>query len=195
MSSAWSAGDDTKPGAAEQYSDAIGRGQARDIVGAAGMAGRNERVGALLWRALHGGDRTVVVQLRTELFGMVMSHATRKHWPGGDRAKAKPLAAQVLGWYLNNACRECKGRRYRSVPGVDRVLSDAPCAACHGTGLIAIERIVPILQIGRAKEIAVLLDLAESRMAEKIDTTRRMYGRPPVDRAKVGEAAEALFKP
>lgn len=159
------------PTLAEQYSDALAVGQPRDVVGAAGYAGRIERLGYLLWRVLHGGDIASVIPLRDTFYLAIQERARRKNWwQPAEAAEIHGLADRVLRWYLINVCHRCQGRRYEPVPGVARVLSDKPCPACHGYGRLAIETAVPVGRVGRAKELAGILDLADQRM---IDATRR----------------------
>lgn len=162
-----------RPSQAERYGDAVAAGKIRDIVGAVGMAGRNAVIGALLWRALHGGDRSVLADLRTHLFAAVDTIAKQGRWRHEEQLEARPLAARVLHWYLAGVCPACQGRKYRTVPGVDRVLSDAACQQCHGLGRTGIERAVPVAQALRAREIAAYLDGAEHRMSDRVRQAMR----------------------
>ena len=161
------------PGIAEQYSDAIAAGMARDVVGAVAFAGREEVIGYLLWRVLHGGDIAAIPALRDELLGAVTARMRKRNWRDDEQSDAPQITDRVLRWYLIHVCPACQGRRYLPVPGVDRVLSDHPCPACHGNGRLAIERAVPASRVGRAKEIAGILDVADSRMLDQVWRARR----------------------
>ena len=102
-----------------------------------GRAQRSHRCAAVARAAR--GDRSVLADLRTHLFAAVDTIAKQGRWRHEEQLEARPLAARVLHWYLAGVSPGVPGRKYRTVPGVDRVLSDAACQQCHGLGRTGIE--------------------------------------------------------
>jgi hypothetical protein len=168
--------DPNIPTTAELYGDAVAAGAStRDVIGAAGFAGRNAVIGALLWRALHGGDRTVVAKLRGHLYDVARAMATRNHWNHREVAALKPLTAKVLSWYLADTCRTCNGRKYRRIPGTP-MLSATSCQTCRGIGRQSIDRAFPETSQRCARQLATYLDTAESEMATKVRRAQVLRG-------------------
>lgn len=157
----------------EQYSDALAAGAShRNIVGTAGIAGRRERIGHLLWRVLWGGDIGSIPALRGELNEQVAALAKRRRWQAHEQDEAPDLADRVLRWYLVQVCYRCKGRRFQQVPGTPH-LSASACPVCRGAGRLGLERAVPHGRLERAKQIALILDLAEQRMSDRVRQAKR----------------------
>jgi hypothetical protein len=156
---------------AESYGRAAVAGQLRfvderrtdlDTIAAAGMAAQHEPVGMTIWRGMYANDARSFRAALVLIQGRVRNLARRKRWrepPGVLRH----LTADVFGWWVFGICVTCQGRGHPVVDGIDRVLADDDCPACYGTGRVLIEHAVPVELVGRAKDIAQLLAVAERR--------------------------------
>lgn len=119
---------------AEIYGVSVSRGRTRDIVGAVAMSGHAEPLGAWLYRAVAGGDRSAEREAARVLAGMLRRRASREGWRQNDIARIGILSRRATTWWCDRLCRACYGRRYQKVPGAPS-LSDHVCGACGGSGM------------------------------------------------------------
>lgn len=82
------------------------------------------RIGAALMRLHTKPDRMGLEQVHTQL--MVQAEVM-----GMERPAA--VSAAVLSWWLDRACKVCKGVRLEAISGTPS-LSANPCRSCDGTG-------------------------------------------------------------
>ena len=112
-----------------------------DILGAAGLAGKLVRTlpdgttapGAPLAMALlrlFTGDRRAAREIVEITAGMLVGKA---HRLGAALDRPELVAAGVLGWHMDPACKACNGHGFHLIEGAP-ALSDQACGVCRGTG-------------------------------------------------------------
>lgn len=117
-----------------------------DILLAAGYASAgNARASmALLFYRLRAtgnmaGFREVVNIAGDWLHGRSLRRGRRRM----SRLQGQDLAARVIYWWLNPACKPCAGRGHPLMPDSPVINHGHNCGVCHGTGKYPIHRIVP----------------------------------------------------
>lgn len=130
-----------------------------DVLGAAGFAGKQKPLALALLR-LHSGDNHAAPALVGILAGMLDGKAYRLGVPI-TRAECRELAAVVLAWHCDGACRPCGGLGFRRVDGAP-ALSAHQCNACHGSGRLPLASLVQVPRRDLAHWLASEVEREES---------------------------------
>lgn len=104
-----------------------------DVLAAMGLAGKATPLGVALARLL-AGDVRAAADVVAVLGAGIVGHAFRNR-PGREisLADARQIAAVVLDWFRDSACRVCGGVGFQRIEGAPS-LSDNPCPVCRGSG-------------------------------------------------------------
>jgi hypothetical protein len=87
------------------------------------------------------------------------------------RPRLDAMAAMVLGYWMNDVCPRCTGRRFERYDENTPVLMDRVCPRCDGTG----KRRYPWGKSPRHKHLLITLEEIEQRVVKIV--TRRLKGR------------------
>lgn len=104
-----------------------------DVLGAAGLAARHEKLGIALTRLFAGGKPQDVIAI---LADMAFKRA-RTMKIKATQVQATDLATAVLSWYRHGTCQPCGGTGFQRIAGTP-TLGDE-CGHCLGTGRIAFD--------------------------------------------------------
>lgn len=111
-----------------------------DVLLAAGYAAqgnRNGRVALMAYRMKISGDRSQKAEIVEALMDMVAKKVARRTLPSVNRARSRVIVETVIGWWANDNCEVCTGRKMEPIPGTPH-LSANWCSACNGLGTRAI---------------------------------------------------------
>jgi hypothetical protein len=113
-----------------------------DVIGAAGLAGRTQRLSMALYRLFTGGDDTSQGNCIRIMTRMLVGKAWHFQQVTLTEIEAEDLAKAALAWFRFGTCKVCGGHGYMVLPGQElgdgrAVLGDSPCPACKGTGKVA----------------------------------------------------------
>ncbi len=72
--------------------------------------------------------------------------------------EATDLAMTVLKWWKRPACITCGGHGHPTIPGSPVLDESKTCQACHGTGLIPLERLMPQKHVPYANWLIAEMD-------------------------------------
>jgi hypothetical protein len=102
-----------------------------------------------VYRLKAAGSMEGAKQLAAEMSHWLVSRSMprkggylRRGSPELPRVTAQDLAMTVLKWRQKPTCRSCLGRRHPLIPGAPVLDTTRTCSECHGTGEVAIERLV-----------------------------------------------------
>lgn len=109
--------------AATVYSDS-------DVLGAAGLAGKQNPLAMALTR-LFSGDNHAVYDLVRIMSERAWGKAHTMHIKL-KRTQADDMARAVLAWYRDGRCRACDGHGFRLIPNT-RTLGESACPKCRGS--------------------------------------------------------------
>lgn len=118
-----------------------------DILGAVGMAGRNEMHMAV-YRLKYLMDAESA-RLAQEQFDIWAAQAIKRRKLRQDRTN-NDIGKDTLMKWLGDVCGACFGVRFKKARGAP-TLTDKPCQACSGTGFRRI--------IGEKARVQVMLDI------------------------------------
>ena len=104
-----------------------------DVIGAFGLAGKQEPLGVALARVLMGDNKAA-----KDVVGQ-LADMTRSKFHHLKQVQAEDMARAVLAWNRHGVCPECSGHGYQVIPGSPS-LSDIECKACLGTGKVLLHK-------------------------------------------------------
>lgn len=127
-----------------------------DVLGAAGLAGRHNRLGIALTRLFADGKAEAVLEEMSEL-AFKRSRTLRIKLSG---VQAMDLARAVLGWYRFGVCQPCGGTGYQTIPGTP--VQGDECTHCKGTGKLPFDRQFPQDVLELARWLSAEIDRAQA---------------------------------
>jgi hypothetical protein len=99
-----------------------------DVLGAMGLAGVREPLGAALTRLFADGKPEPAILILSEMaFKRARTHRVKM-----SQVQATDLSMAVLGWYRHGSCQPCGGTGYLTIPGTP--VQGDQCKACRGGG-------------------------------------------------------------
>lgn len=117
-------------------SDAEG---AVDVLGAAGLAGRQAPLAIALQRLIMAGDDRTAEEVVRIMAGMLVGKAWHSEKVALPRPEATDMSKAVLGWYRKGTCKKCRGHGLQLIRGAP-TLSSSNCPDCRGTGKLLFDR-------------------------------------------------------
>lgn len=149
---------------------------ATDVLGAYGLASKEQSLAVALERLLSGDNRQAHEVVRMMSL-MVWSRAqVMRVKPKLMRPSAHDMACACLAWYRNGVCRPCGGLGKTLMPGTT-VLSAHECQVCKGTGKVLFEQqfkpewreLAAWLQAEMQRSLASAGPAAMARLAPSLD--------------------------
>jgi hypothetical protein len=112
---------------------------------AAGYASRGDArkmLGLRLYRMQNTADRDSVGTVIEQAHAWLQGRMSRKGNRPLPLAQSNALIVQTLQWWLAQRCTYCNGIGFDIIEGTP-ALSQFECAACRGTGITPLKRVVP----------------------------------------------------
>lgn len=126
-----------------------------DVLGAAGIAARDNPLGFALYR-LFLGDNGSVDAIIEEMAARAVGKAYRIK-PEIDWQGARILSRLVLDWYRSPACRACGRHGFQRMKNAP-ALSDQPCTECRGAKDRDFDAMFSLTRLSLARWLAVELE-------------------------------------
>lgn len=126
-----------------------------DVLGAAGLAAKQNPLGIALMRLLSGDNHASADVVR-----ILADKAVGKAYRMGNecgRTEAEDLARAILAWHRHGTCTRCGGHGVLLIPGTP-TLGNKECPACRGTGRLRLEKHVGMLRLELARWLATEID-------------------------------------
>lgn len=145
-----------------------------DVLGAAGIAGRQAPLALALLRLL-SGDANAIRHVAGLMGAMVLGKAHRAKTPMSHVDSIR-LAQAVLAWSMSPRCPACGGHGFSTIPGTTTLGGEA-CGICRGTGRRPFDSEFPRdrlelarwLQAEVEREVAKAAPLAMRALAPRLD--------------------------
>jgi hypothetical protein len=132
-----------------------------DVIGAFGLAGKREPLGAALMRLFTGDNNAAQAVIEA------LTQKLLTHFPASLReSEARTVATGVLAWNRANVCTVCHGSGYEVIPGTPS-LSDKECKSCRGTGKTLFHRQFHRSKLEYADWAQAQIEMAQSRAGQE----------------------------